>query len=243
MKRFVLIFLASFLFAFLLSSCGVSSQKQGKSEDVLLPDYIESREMSKDYTDENGRAVYSLKFTYPYFNSSAPSSLAAAANEDIEKALNEEISYAENNISYAADYLDSNSTDVAWKTNIGYEFYLCDENYISFALLTQKSVTDANVPPSYSGFNYEIASGYRLGFNSIKKEGESYESVKKSVRLKLVDILKDSTSANVKDEDVDKMLEGIFNIDSFVLTKQGRKFFIPVSGYGLGLYGYIQVDI
>lgn len=246
MKRFLSIFL---IISFCLSFAACSSKDNNGDNGVTVTEETtqagpafktETKEYSKDFSDENGRVVYTVKAKLPQITADLPEDIAKDINRSVYGFFEDACESAESNIKNASAFMDSQNHDIPWARSLDYEITLCTEKYYSITVRDSFTMFGVeNADPTLIGINFDVVRGKMCGISEFFYENHSYENVKQI----LVDsfIAKDISSvfyggAELTEEQSD-IAYHVADMENFYLTDKGIGFYFSKNAFDPQQYG------
>lgn len=232
MKRYISIFLIiSLCFAF--AACSVKEKTpqvlETKAPTTAEPaPLIAPEEFSREFKDENGRTVYTVKAQLPQIKGNLSESIAEDINRSVYGIFEDACETAESNIASAAEFMDSRNSENPWSKKFEYDVTLCNSRYLSITVKEYFTMFGVdNVEPAVKGYTFNFASGNLCMLMDFSYENYSYENVKQII----IDnyICNDISTvyydgAELTEEQRNDIAE-IFDTENFYLTADGIGFY------------------
>lgn len=235
MKRYISLFLILSL-CFSLAACSV--KKESSESDISLsteeattslpkPD-IDTAEFSKEFTDENGRVVYTVKANLPKFSGNIPEKITTYLNGFVYGIFEEACATAESNIGNAASFMDAQQLETPWARSFDYDVTFSDGRYLSFTVKDYFTMYGSdNLEPDMIGYTFDIIKGVPCTLLDFSYENYSLSNVSQII---IDEYICDDISivmyngAPLTDEQR-STVHGAVNAENFYLTDTGIGFY------------------
>lgn len=247
MKRYISIILIPVL-CLAFASCSVKDKNnpdvsalttEVPTTSLPKPD-LGFEEYSKDFTDENGRVVYTVKAVLPKITGNIPETTADYLNGIFYGIFESACDSAEINIGNAAAFMDAQNSQNPWSRSIDYSINLSDGQYFSFTVKEYFSMFGSTeVEPSMKGYVFDIVKGVPCTLYDFTYENHSYDNVKQI----LVDnfICKDVSTVMFDGkpltEEENKIVHDVFDSGNFYLTDKGIGFYLSMNSIDPNRFG------
>ncbi len=247
MKRYISIFLIiSLCFSFAACSANeknpdavsVSATEEATAP-VPVPQTV-TEEHSKDFADESGRVVYTVKAKLPKITGNVPEDIAKDINRSVYGIFEDACETAESNIGNAADFMGSQSLETPWARWFDYEINLCSDRYFSITVKDYFTMFGSDEPePTLTGYTYDVIRGRLCTVSDFFYEGYSYDNVRQII---IDEFICKDVSLNYCDgaELTDEMLNSVnevFDAENFYLTDSGIGFYFSENAIDPYRYG------
>lgn len=247
MKRYISIFLVISL-CFSFAACSVN----GKNPDVTstsaaeattkaAPAFqTETEEFSKDFTDENGRVVYTVKAQLPKITENVPEDIAEDINRSVYGIFENACEDAESNIENAAKFMDSQNHEIPWARSFDYVINLCSDKYFSITVRDYFTMFGSEeLEPTQRGYTYDVVRGRLCTLSDFFYENYSYDNVRQIIIDEF--ICKDVSKvyydgAELTDEQRSVIYDAV-DTENFYLTDSGIGFYFSENAVDPLRYG------
>lgn len=232
MKRYISIFLIiSLCFSFAACSAKEETPQVSVTEEpttVIPPPETVTEEYSREFTDENGRVVYTVKAQLPKIIGNVSESIANDINRSVYGIFEDACETAENNIENAAKFMDSQNLETPWAKTFEYDVNLCSGKYFSFTVKEYFTMYGVdNTEPAVKGYTFDVVRGKLSLFMDFTYENDSYENVRQVIIDEFIcrDVSADYyNGAELPEEQRNSVFAG-FDAENFYLTDDGIGFY------------------
>ena len=247
MKRYISLVLI-FLLCFSLGACSVKNNPAGTDNTVPTeeattslpkPD-IENAEYSKEFTDANGRVVYTVKAQLPNFSGNIPEHVLSYLNGIVYGIFNNACETAESNIENAASFMDAQQLETPWSRSFDYDINFSDGRYLSFTVKDYFTMYGStNLQPDMTGYTFDIIKGLPCTLLDFSYENYSYDNV----RQILIDefICDDISTVFYNDapltDEQRSVVHEVVDTANFYLTDTGIGFYFSKNAINPGHFG------
>lgn len=197
------------------------------SAPLPIPD-IGTEEFSKEFTDENGRVVYTVKAMLPKITGNLSDELTNYLNSVFYGIFEDACESAESNIENAAAFMDAQNLQNPWSKVIDFNINLSDGQYFSFTVKDYFSMFGSSeVEPTLTGYVFDLVKGEPCTLLDFSYENHSFDSIKQTIVDEF--ICKDVASslfngATLTDEQKESV-RGVFDAGNFYLSETGIGFY------------------
>ncbi len=247
MKRYISIILIPAL-CLSFAACSVKNKDKTDLPDISTeapttslskPD-LDVAEFSKEFTDENGRVVYTVKAKLPKITGNLSEKITEYLNGISYGLFEDACESAESNIKNAAAFMDTQNSQTPWSKVIDYDINLSDGRYFSFTVKDYFSMFGSSeVEPTLTGYVFDIVKGEPCALQDFLYENHSYDNVK---QILVDEFICDDVStvlfndAPLTDEQRD-IVHGVFDAGNFYLTDTGIGFYFSKNSINPNHFG------
>lgn len=247
MKRYISIFLILSL-CLSLAACSVKKETPGSDGSIITeeattslpkPD-IETAEFSKEFTDENGRVVYTVKALLPELSGSIPEAIATDINAFVRGIFEDACETAESNIKNAASFMDAQQLETPWARSFDYTINLSDGKYLSFTVNDYFTMYGSDsIEPDMVGYTFDIIRGVPCTLLDFSYENYSLDSVSQIIVDELIcdDVSTVMYNGAPLTDEQRSIVHGIVNTENFYLTDTGIGFYFSKYAVNPNHYG------
>ncbi len=232
MKRYISIFLIiSLCFSFAACSVKEKTPQVSVTEEPTTaepPPETVTEEYSREFTDENGRVVYTVKAQLPKIIGNVSGNIAEDINRSVYGIFEDACETAESNIANAAKFMDSQNLETPWAKTFEYDINLCSSKYFSITVKEYFTMYGVdNTEPAVKGYTFDVVRGKLSLFMDFAYENHSYESIRQFIIDEF--ICKDVSAAyydgaELTEEQRNGIL-AVFDTENFYLTADGIGFY------------------
>lgn len=247
MKRYIsIILILSLCLSF--AACSVKEDKptseSAASTEVLTTELpkpaLSYEEYSEDFTDKNGRVVYTVKANLPKITGNIPQKIAEYLNGVLYGIFEDACENAKSNIENAAAFIDAQNLQTPWSKTIEYDINLSDGQYFSFTVKDYFSMFgNSEVEPTLTGYTFDIVNGVPCTIHDFTYENYSLDNIK---QILVDEFICDDVSnvlfngATLTDEQKEIVL-GVFDVGNFYLTDNGIGFYFSKNSINPSHFG------
>lgn len=247
MKRYICLVLILSL-CLSLASCSVKKDSselnaslatEEVSTSLPKPDF-DTAEFSKEFMDENGRVVYTVKAKLPKFSGNIPENINTYLNGFVYGIFEDACETAESNIANAASFMDAQHLENPWARSFDYDINFCDGKYLSFTVKDYFTMYNSeNLEPDMHGYTFDIIKGVPCTLLDFSYENYSFENV---AQILVDEFICDDVSnvfyngAPLTDEQRE-IVHSVVNPENFYLTDTGIGFYFSKSSINPSHYG------
>lgn len=235
MKRYIsLILILSLCLSFAACSVKNDSNTDGtelsteiQTTSLPKPD-LDVAEYSKDFTDENGRVVYTVKANLPKITGNIPDDIADYLNGVFYSFFEDACESAESNIENATAFMDNQNSQKPWIKSLDYNINLSDGKYFSFTIKDSFSMFgNPEVEPSLTGYVFDIIKGVPCTIRDFMYENSSHDSVKQVLADEFIynDVAKVLFNDTPLNDEQKEIVFEVFDLGNFYLTDTGIGFY------------------
>ncbi len=246
MKRYISIFLIISL-CFSFAACTVNEKKpdvtvtvtQEATTSVPAP-LTQAEEFSKDFTDENGRIVYTVRAQLPKITGNVSEDIAKDINRSVYGIFEDACETAESNIENAANFMDSQNSETPWARSVDYEINLCNDKYFSITAREYFTMFGSdNLEPVKRGYTFDVTRGKLCTLSDFFYEDHSYDSVRQFIIDEFIckDVSAVYCSGAELTEEMRSSVNEVFDTENFYLTDSGIGFYFSENAIDPYLYG------
>ncbi len=245
MKRYISIFLIiSLCLSFAACSAnGNTPVTSAVREETTRPApafQTAAEEYSKDFTDENGRVVYTVRASLPQITADLPENIADDINRSLYGIFEDACETAESNIKNAAAFMDSQGHEFPWERSFDFEINLCSDRYFSITVRDYFTMFGADEPvPTLIGYTYDVVRGTKCTFSDFFYENHSYDSVKRVIVDEFIgrDIAEVFYDGAELDDEQRSLAYETADTENFYLTDDGIGFYFSKNAFDPEAYG------
>lgn len=250
MKRYISFFLILSL-CFSFAACSVKEDSpeinqppQTVTTTVPKP-IIEAAEHSKEFTDENGRVVYTLKAFLPQITGNTAENIASYINKFSYGLFEDACEFAQSNIENAANFMDSQGNGKPWSRTLDFDVSYSDGRFLSIVVKDYFSMFGSEeIEPTLTGYTFDIISGMPCTLLDFTYENYSISEIERVVEEAfLFETVSDYFFNGTPLTDEQKQtVRDVFDPSNFYLNDRGVVFYF--SGYEINPshYGTFNVD-
>lgn len=247
MKRCISIFLGISL-CFSLAACTgkektpdvtSTSAAEATTEAVPVP-LTEAEEYSKDFTDENGRTVYTVRALLPKITGNVPEDIAKDINRSLCGIFEDACETAEINIDNAAEFMDSQNSGTPWARSFDYEVNLCSDKYFSITVRDYFTMFGSEeLEPAMRGYTFDVARGRLCTLTDFFYENYSYDSVRQIIVDEFIckDVSKIYFEGKELTDEMRTAINEVFDTENFYLTDSGIGFYFSENAVNPQYFG------
>ncbi|MBQ2974780.1 MAG: DUF3298 domain-containing protein [Clostridia bacterium] len=251
MKRYISFFMILSL-CFSFAACSVKddssevSHQPPQTVTTTVPKpIIEAAEHSRDFTDENGRVVYTLKAFLPQITGNAAENTASYINKFSYGLFEEACEFALSNIENAANFMDSQGNGKPWSRMLDFDISYSDGRFLSIVVKDYFSMFGSEeIEPTLTGYTFDIISGMPCTILDFTYENYSINEIERVVEEDfLFETVSDYFFNGTPLTDEQKQtVRDVFDTSNFYLIENGIMFYF--SGYEISPmhHGTFTVD-
>lgn len=247
MKRYISIFLIIAL-CFSFASCSVKEDTPDitvaatteEATTSVPPPLTETEEYSRDFTDENGRVVYTVRAQLPQITGNTEESIAEDINRSVYGIFEDACETAESNVENAAAFMDANNSETPWSRSLEYVINLCTDKYFSITVNDYFTMYgNSEIEPAKRGYTFNVTRGIRCAFSDFTYENRSTEGVKRFIVDEFIG--KDVAEvyfdgAELTDEQRSTVYDAV-DTENFYLTDSGIGFYFSENAIDPNRFG------
>ena len=233
MKKFLSIFLV-----FALLFCFASCKKTEETTDfttttTIAPPVIKEQSHHKDFTDENGRIVYSVDVVIPEVSEYADEAVKDYLNRVSLEIFDDACQKAESNVKNAANSMDYLKTDKPWVNQITFETTYSDGRFTCFLIKDAFSYSGGVGEPLYVTKCFDLKKGEPCNASAFAVDEFSYEDyqtvlVDGYIKSKAKQNFYPNNPSVITEESLNAFNES-FTLENFYLTETGIAFYFEKS--------------
>lgn len=247
MKRYISLFLI-FSLCLSLAACSVKKDSSELSSSLSTeeattslpkPD-IGNAEFSKEFTDENGRVVYTVKALLPEFSGNIPEEITSYLNSFVYGIFEDACKTAESNIANAASFMDAQQLETPWARSFDYNINLSDGKYLSFTVNDYFTMYGSdNIEPDMFGYTFDIIRGVPCTLLDFSYDNFTLSNVNQIIVDELIcdDISTVMHNGAPLTDEQRSAVHGIVNVENFYLTDTGIGFYFSKYAVNPNHYG------
>ena len=246
MKRYISIFLIISL-CFSFASCSVkedtpetTTATTEEATTSVPPPLTVTEEYSRDFTDENGRVVYTVRAQLPKITGNTEESVAEDINRSVYGIFEDACETAESNVENAAAFMDSNNSSTPWARSIEYVINLCTDKYFSITVNNYFTMYgNSEIEPVKTGYTFNVIRGRRCALRDFAYENHSYEGIKQVLIDEFIgkDVAKVYFDGAELTEEQRTTVYDAVDIENFYLTDSGLGFYFSENAIDLNHFG------
>lgn len=247
MKRYISIFLIISL-CFSFASCSVkeetpditaaaTTQEATTSEP---PPLTVTEEYSRDFTDENGRVVYTVRALLPKITGNTEESVAEDINRSVYGIFEDACETAESNVENAAAFMDANNSETPWARSFEYEINLCTDKYFSITVNEYFTMFGSSeIEPIKTGYTFNVVRGRRCALGDFTYENYLHEGVKRVIVDEFIgkDVAKVYFDGAELTEEQRATVYDAVDTENFYLTDSGIGFYFSENAIDFRSFG------
>lgn len=233
MKKFLSIFLV-FALLFCFASCKAKDKDNGMTTTTTIaPPVIKEQTHHKDFTDENGRIVYSVDVVIPEISEYADVAVKDYLNKVSYEIFEDACDKAESNIKNAAYSMDYLKSEKPWTNRITFETTYSDGRFTCYLIKDALSYSGGVGEPAYITKCFDLKQGTPCSaaqFAIAEFSQEEYQSMLVDDLIKpmaMQNFYPNNPSA-ITEEQLGKFNE-LFSVGNFYLTDNGMAFYFDKS--------------
>lgn len=232
MKRFLSVAL---IFSLLFSFAACSAKNSGKSQTeptAAPPPVIESKQLQKEFKDENGRTVVSVDVTLPQISENCEKTVMDYVNKTALEIFEEKCRFAENNIKNAAAFMDNSKSEKPWTSKVTFETTYYDSRFTCFLIKEYFSYTGGEADPSYQTKCFDLKTGEPCSALTFAIDKENKSVIDEELVNNIIIYKADKEfygDAGSLSENQRKAIAENFSLDNFYLTEDGIAFYFDKS--------------
>lgn len=250
MKRYISFFLIISL-CFSFAACSVKEEtpditQLSQTVTTTIPSpVIDAAYYSKEFTDENGRVVYTLKAHLPQITGNTAENVASYINEFFYGLFEDACESAQSNIGNASAFMDSQGNGKPWSRILGFDISYSDGRFLSIVIEDSFSMFgNEENKPTLKGYTFDIISGMPCTLLDFAYGNYSISEIESIVEESfLFDTVSDYFFNGTPLTDEQKQLvRDVFDPANFYLNFRGFVFYF--NGYEINprYYGTFNVD-
>ncbi len=250
MKRLAaLLLIFSVLFA--LASCSKLNENSEESATesttivtTTLPAPIVSESKHhKDFTDENGRIVYTVDVVLPEISENGEQRILDYINSVTAEVFDEACANAESNIENAAKHMDK--TGIPWSRKITFEPTYLSGRFVCFIIKNSFSTRGDHSDPTYSTKCFDVEKGMPCSLMYFATAPENEQEALDHI----INIIQQRTPYEFYPDGglftpvQVEMLKTLFKADNFYITENGIGFYYIKYDLDPSLPGMYQIEL
>lgn len=241
MKKVLSIFLI-LIFVFSFAACKAEDKNSDfTTTTTVAPPVIKEQSHHKDFTDENGRIVYTVDVVLPEVSEYADNAVKDYLNRVSLEIFEDACEKAENNVENAASAMNSIKTEKPWINQITFETTYSDGRFTCFLIKDAFSYSGGKGEPAYITKCFDLKQGApcsALTFATMDFTMEEYDA------MLVEDLIKPMAMQNFYPNNPEAITEEnleafnrCFTLENFYLTEAGMAFYFDKSAIDPELSG------